>query len=473
MCRDEFRKMFRRGSRISSLKTVVLGFALFATPCATLAQRGAGGGHTGGGTAGGEGLSSVGKPSGVDTKDDLKDFHVVMAVQATSQQIVQYAAMMKTTDAANAELKTFIDQFGKAETGASELASGSAAVEQAIETARTENKTFLDGFSDPQKSGLREISKRLIKADADLEQQAKALNVEVENAKSAAAIASTAQSLQRGLTNFQNQQIGLGEEMSIGVGKNGQDSAFNLPPVKSSISFANRPVAITTTGVISKSALEGGQNIFKLALTADLSDLQQNITEVLHTQLDKADRCGERIAILTATLGPSEPASEAFLQLHIERWTCLGREANEMAEGNATFEVKMTPSVGEDGALRLTPEIGRVDAQGLIGEWLLSGSLGETLRDKIADSVLSAVRQGGDFNATLPPAARGNAKLRRAQFQGTGSGKLLVSMDGEIRMSNEQATSLTSELKAGELKATESNEKTSTAPVTVQATVPH
>lgn len=451
--------MFRKPSLASDVWMATIAALLLAYPCAMPAQRGAGGGHTGGGTAGGEGLSSVGKPSGVDTKDDLKDFHVVMAVQATTQQIVQYAAMMKSTDAASAELKTFIDQLGKA--GASGLASSSAAVEQAIATARTENKKFLDGFSEPQKSGLKEITKRLIKADADLEQQAKALNLEAANAKSAEAIASTAQSLQRGLMNFENQEIGLGEEMSIGVGKNAQDSAFNLPPVKSSVTFANQPIAITTTGVISKSAAEGGQNIFKLAQTADLSELQQNITEVLRTQLDKADRCGERIAILSATLIPSEPASRAFLQLHVERWTCLGREANEMAEGNATIEVKMTPSVAEGGALLLTPEITRVDAQGLIGEWLRSGSLGETLRNKITDSVLSALRQGGDFNVTLPPAARGNAKLQRAQFQGTGSGKLLVLMDGEIRMSNEQVISFTSELK-----------ESRSAPATVQATVP-
>ena len=79
--------------------------------------------------------------------------------------------------------------------------------------------------------------------------------------------------------------------MGIGAGKNGQDSAFNLPPVKNSVNFANQPIAITTSGVISKGAAEGGQNIFKLELTADLSDLQQNITEVLRTELDKDYRC--------------------------------------------------------------------------------------------------------------------------------------------------------------------------------------
>jgi hypothetical protein len=149
------------------------------------------------------------------------------------------------------------------------------------------------------------------------------------------------------------------------------------------------------------------------------------------------------------------------VQLHFERWACLGREANEIVEGNGMIEVKLTPSVGKDGALRMTPEMGRIDAEGLIGELLRSGSLGDTLRDKIAELVLFTVRRGGDFSATLPPAARGNATLHRAQFQGAGGGKLSVVLDGEIQMSNEQVISFTSELK----------ERRST-PSTVQATVP-
>ncbi len=458
--------MLRLANLISGFKMVVFAATLLSYPCSMAAQRGAGGGHVGGGTAGGGGLSGVGKATGVDEKDELKDFHAALAMHATSQQIIEYAAMMKATEAAKAELKTFSEQLGK-ENGATELASRAAAVEQAIERARTENKKFVDGFSDPQKSSLKEITRRLIKADADLAQQAKALDLEGGNTKAVGqkavdqAIAASAQTLERALTNFQTQQADLGEEMSIRAGENGEDSAFNLPPVKNSVSFANQPVAITTSGAISRGAAEGGQSTFKFELTADLSDLQQNITEVLHSQVDNAERCGERIAIQSATLTPLDPATLAFVQLHFERWTCRGREVNEIVEGGGTIEVKLTPSVGADGALRLTPEIGRVDAQGLIGELLRSGSLGEILRDKITESLLAAVRQGGDFKATLPAAARGNATLHRAQFQGTGLGKLLVVLEGEIRMSNEQVISFTTELKEGR-----------SGPATVQATGP-
>jgi hypothetical protein len=136
------------------------------------------------------------------------------------------------------------------------------------------------------------------------------------------------------------------------------------------------------------------------------------------------------------------------VQLHFERWACFGRDTmNEMAEGNGTIEVKLTPSVGEDGTLLLVAEIGRVDAGGLVGELLRSGSLGGTVRDTVAQAVLFAMRSGGDFKVTLPASAQGYATLRHAQFQGTGSGKLMAVLDGEIRVSDEKATALTSELK--------------------------
>jgi hypothetical protein len=471
VCGSNIQLMFTIASRISTLKTIVLGGALLAYPGALLAQRGAGGGHTGGGTAGGEGLGSIGKPSGVDVKDDLKDFREVLAVQATTQQIVEFAAMIKSTEAATAELKMFPGQAGKEGSG-SELAGRGATIGQAIEKARSENRKFLDGFSERQKSGLKEIIKRLIRADSDLAQQTRAFDLQLGDAKAVGpAIASPAQSLARALTSFQTVQRNLGEEMSIGTSGNSQASAFNLAPVKDSVRFGDHAIAITTSGVVSQGVEENGQDSFKLELTTDISELQQNIAAVLRAQLEKADRCGERIEIHDASLTPREPASLVVVQLHFERWACFGRNTvNEMVEGGGTVEVKLTPSIGADGGLRLTPEMGRVDAGGTVGELLRSGSLGETLRDRIADTVLSTVRQGADFKATLPLAAQGHATLRRAQFEGTGSGRLMAVLDGEIRVSKEQVVGLTSELK--ERSSSQASSQAASQEST-PATVPH
>jgi hypothetical protein len=443
--------MFREGIHISSIKMVVLGAALLASPCGVLAQHGAGapGGGGAGGSTAGTGLSGpAGRATGVSVKDDLKDFRELMAVQATSQQIVQYSSMVKAAEAAGEELQGFLQRLAKPATGP-ELASLGAVLDQKIESARAENKKFLDGFSERQKSGLKEITKKLLKADSDLEQEAKALGQVVGVAKEVGPpVVNSAQSLEHALTSFRSEQADLGAEMSIGTQDRGAAVTFNLPPVKSSVNFGDETVAITTSGVISKGASEGGQNTFQVELTADLSDLQQNIIEVLRRQLNKADRCGEQIAIQSATLTPEPPASLVFLRLHFERWACFGRDTtNELAEGNATIDMKLTPAVGEDGTLRLVPEMKHINADGLVGEMLRTGSLGENVRDKVTESILSAVRQGEDFKAMLPPAAQGYTALRQAQFEGLGSGRLTAVMKGDIRVPDEKVTALTTELK--------------------------
>jgi hypothetical protein len=441
--------MFRRGSS-SAAKIIVLTAALLAYPSAMFAQHGGGGGRIGGTSAGGGGLSGSNRATGIDTRDDLRDFHQIIAVQASREQRVAYAAMLKSTMAAGAELQRLVEQLGKGR-NAPEVANRDKSFEESIETARTLNKRFLEGFSEPQKSGLKEITKRLGKSDSELAQQVRVLEQEVEANAAGPQIASSTQSLERALTSFQREQVDLGAEMSITTSDNNQDSAFNLPPVKNTVNFADQAVAVTTSGVVSKGVADGGENTFVVTLTADLSDLQQTIAGVLRAQLNKSDRCGERIEIQTADLTPQGAMGVVVAQIHYERWTCttmFGKQSmNEIVEGNGTIEVKMTPAVAADGTLQMAAQMGRVDAQGLVGELLRSEALGETLRDKISESVLSALRQGGDFKAALPPGARSYATLGRAQFQGTGSGRLIAALDGKIRVSNENLIALTAELR--------------------------
>ena len=193
-----------------------------------------------------------------------------------------------------------------------------------------------------------------------------------------------------------------------------------------------------------------------MELTEDLSGLQQDMTGVLSAELDQSDPCGEQIAIQSATLASRVRASVVTVKLHYERWACVGkRTTNEMVEGNGTLELTLTPVVGEDGSLRLSPEVGRVDAPGLLGDLLRSGSLGESLSDKITAAVLSAVRQGGDFKAMLPPAAQGSTTLRHAQFESTGSGRILVRLEGDIRVGEDKVAALTGELQGRSLQGQE------------------
>jgi len=121
---------------------------------------------------------------------------------------------------------------------------------------------------------------------------------------------------------------------------------------------------------------------------------------------------------------------------------------NEIVEGDGAIELKLAAVVAADGALHLTAETGRVEVKELLGDLLRSGTLGDFLREDIAGLLQSAMQQGADLKTLLPPSAQGSAALRHAQFQGTGSGKLMLVLEGEIRVSNDKMTALTGELKA-------------------------
>ena len=72
-----------------------------------------------------------------------------------------------------------------------------------------------------------------------------------------------------------------------------EDLVFKIPPVKTSFDVKDQAVKITVWGTVSS----GTQGLFKLALTADLSDLQGNIGALLASELNRSDRCGERLSV--------------------------------------------------------------------------------------------------------------------------------------------------------------------------------
>ena len=79
--------------------------------CHATAQRHGGGGSGSGGITGS--VSGSNRPSGVKEDDSLKDFHEAMAVQATSQQIAEFQALIKSTEKAQAVLQSFRKQLSK------------------------------------------------------------------------------------------------------------------------------------------------------------------------------------------------------------------------------------------------------------------------------------------------------------------------------------------------------------------------
>jgi len=229
-------------------------------------------------------------------------------------------------------------------------------------------------------------------------------------------------------------------------------ATFEIPPVKVPLNVKDQEVTIAASAVLAVTKNEQGLNIAKLQLSADLSDLQQNLTQVLSSALNKTDGCGDHIAVHNATITPLEPASQAVVALHYERWACakvLGKkEARRLTSGNAIVEMKLTPAVDENGSeLRLVPDVGRIEADGSFGELLRSGPIGEMLREKIQNAILAALQKGTNLGATLPAALQGNARIQNAQFQDAGSGRLAVQIEGEFRVTEEQMQFLSQQVK--------------------------
>jgi hypothetical protein len=231
-----------------------------------------------------------------------------------------------------------------------------------------------------------------------------------------------------------------------------QNAVFKIPPVKIPLDVKGQPITITASAILTLSSRDHNLRILNLQLTGDLSDLQHNLTGLLSSQLDKDDRCGERVAVQNATLKPADPASLAVVQLHVERWVCvkvLGKSAaKKLLGGDAQIPIKLTPAIEKDSTeLQLVPEVGEIQADGSLGELLRSGELGEAIREKIRSAILSSLQKGTNLGATLPPAVQGYVTIKNAEFKDGGGGTLLVVLDGEARLTQEQVKLLSDQLK--------------------------
>ncbi|HXM63961.1 MAG TPA: hypothetical protein VN950_24075 [Terriglobales bacterium] len=450
---------------VPRLAVSLVAVALLAGPHTMLAQRG-GGGFGGRGTPGtvhGRPLICVhdcpDTPEGTSSENDLKNFEHLMAVQATADQSAAFIKVMQYAQTASAQLQSFRDTLQKVR-ASTPLSDRAASLDKVIKEARAGNQNFLSSFSPSQTSGLKDLAERLAKADADLENQTKAFDRTLETAKAESEpMATSAANVDKALTSFQTEQVALAAEMGIILPASGQDLTLRLPPVTTSIDFAGQSIAIAGAGVISRTPAADGHNLFGLKYTADFSDLQQNITDVLRTQLNHSPRCGERIEIKEGMLIPQAPASIVVAHLHYEHWICppvQGWESlTELSTGDGAIEVKLTPSVeakGESGVdsnsdLHLASEISRVDADGFLREMLLTGPLGVRLREQITASVLSIMQKGANLKTAIPPTAQELASIRKAQFQDAGAGRLTLILDGQLQLTDEQAKLFTDQLR--------------------------
>jgi hypothetical protein len=419
---------------------VVNAALLLLSPAAHAQRHGGGAPSTGGG-----GLEAYSRPDGVSEKDKLKDFHDAMALQATPQQAAAFQSALKSTEAAKAEMQGLLRALGNAD--AADSARSASALDQALTAARSANNDFQDAFSPAQKSGLRDPLKRFAKADSDLDQEQKRLDQSLAAKSAAAEVSANAGRLDRVLTDFHEQQLALGRRMSI-VLSSAQDVTFMLTQVKSPVRFGGQTISVPTSGRLLQVSAQNGRRSFRLELMSSLLDLQQNIAEIARAELNHGDRCGERVEVRNASLSPADVTGVLSVRLHYERWMCsrgAGQSiSSELAEGDGVVEIKLTAAFDKQ-ALKVSAEFGRIDASGMMADALRNGSLGDDLRDRAAQMLLSSARAGTDLKTVLPPALQG-ANIQSAKFVDADVGALTVVLNGHVDLSDEQVSALASQL---------------------------
>jgi hypothetical protein len=143
----------------------------------------------------------------------------------------------------------------------------------------------------------------------------------------------------------------------------GNPETLKIPPVTASIDLDKQPVEITVWGTVSPAR----SGIFALALTVDLGNFQENLTPVLAAQLNRSDRCGERLTVEKAAIAPEAPAGVLTTNVNFERYACvkaLGKQiVKRLVGGHGVIEVNLAPSVEEDG-ITIAAQVRKIDADG-------------------------------------------------------------------------------------------------------------
>ena len=208
--------------------------------------------------------------------------------------------------------------------------------------------------------------------------------------------------------------------------------------MKTPLNLEGQAVEVSIWGTISPETAGHG----RLSLTVDLADLQDKLTPILAAQLNRSDRCGERLSVEQAALAPSGLLTA---NVHFERFGCMkafGKEVvKRLVGGNAVIKVNLTPSIAENH-IALTGEVRKIDADGSLGEALRSGSFGDSIREKIKTSIESAIQKSANLKSTLPAGMDSVATLRSAQFADGGNGRLWLALEADLHVSAEELRGL-------------------------------
>ncbi len=192
------------------LTVIVVGFVLLVASMPVHAQRGSR--HNGGG--------STGKPSGNPSSSsdaDIRDFERKFALQATPDQVSQYQVLSKHTESALKQAHDFVHLI-ETSSKPPEFSDPADDLQDAVQDAHDGSKEFVAKFSSQQKSAYKAFTKKLAKANTDLDKQGQAFkqgtsgpNVDNQN------LLPVLKKLEQALSALQAEQTDLAKAMGIQV----------------------------------------------------------------------------------------------------------------------------------------------------------------------------------------------------------------------------------------------------------------
>ena len=177
---------------------LIFGLVLLMGPQAAFAQH-----H-------GQGGGGAGRPSGGSDSTDLSDFKRAMALAASPDQIAQFRELTKSTQAAKKSAQDFLQAASKGDSAA--LSRNADALSDAVAEAQDANQKFLQMFSAGQKSLLKNVTKKLGKANSEITKESKALQASHSDAEHARA---QVEKIDSALGEFEAQQADLANQMGI------------------------------------------------------------------------------------------------------------------------------------------------------------------------------------------------------------------------------------------------------------------
>ncbi len=227
---------------------------------------------------------------------------------------------------------------------------------------------------------------------------------------------------------------------------------FQIPPLSTTVNIDEQPLRITVSGTIVTAAAPQRHESVQVNLRTDLSDLQAHVTELLRTHLNQSNRCGLRLNLEHAELSPRAPDAMLTARFHAEKYVCakaLGRQmTTKLISGEGTVTVRLTPTIENSDALKLTGEVVSVQAEGAMGELLQSEPAGPLIREKMRDALADTLQKSlSKLKADLPLAIHGLATIQNARFTEMGSGRLGLGLTGEVQISADMAKMMIEKLK--------------------------